>query len=382
MLAARELGIGLIGHQFMGRAHSQAWLDVAAFFPKLGAKPVMRMLCGIGDDVADVAEQWGWQSHTQDYRELLARDDIDVVDICTPNRLHAQMAVDAAKAGKHILCEKPLAMDAAECLRMLRAVRKAGVKHQVSFCYRRCPAVMLARELVRKGKVGRVFHVRASYLQGWLCDPRAPMRWRLRKEVTGSGAHGDLNAHLVDLARHVTGDEIAEVCAVAETFTKRRPVAPGSRRKDAVTVDDALAFMARFASGAVGTFEASRCAQGHRNDCRIEIDGERGSAAFAFERMNELEVFDTTRPKAVQGWTTVSATRGDSHAYAGHYWPPGHVIGYEHQFISQAADLVEAIVSDKPAWPDFADGLRCQEVLDAALASAESRGWVTVTHHR
>ena len=375
---ASELGIGIIGHQFMGRAHSQAWLDVAAFFPKLGAKPVMRMMCGVGDDVADVAAQWGWQSHTQDYRELLARDDIDVVDICTPNNLHAQMAIDAARAGKHILCEKPLAMDAAECLAMLDAVREAGVKHQVSFCYRRCPAVMLARDLVRDGRLGRIYHVRASYLQGWLCDPAAPMRWRLRREVTGSGAHGDLNAHLIDLARHITGGEIAEVCAAAETFTPQRPAAPGSGEMHDVTVDDALTFLARFEGGAMATFEATRCAQGHGNDCRIEIDGEKASVAFAFERMNELEYYDATRPASVQGWTTVSATRPGTHAYASHYWPPGHVIGYEHQFISQAADLVEAIVDDKPAWPDFADGLRCQEVLDAALASAEKREWVKV----
>ena len=378
---ARGLGIGLIGHQFMGRAHSQAWLDVAAFFPKLSAKPAMRMLCGIGADVADVAEQWGWQCHTQDYHELLARDDIDAVDICTPNNLHAQMAIDAAKAGKHILCEKPLGMDAAECLAMIKAVREAGVKHQVSFCYRRCPAIMLARDLVREGKLGRLYHVRASYLQSWLCDPQTPMRWRLRKEVTGSGAHGDLNAHLIDLARHITGDEIVEVCAVAETFNARRPVAPGSAETDEMTVDDALAFLARFEGGALGTFEASRCAQGHRNDNRIEVGGQTGSVAFAFERMNELEVYDAARPMAVQGWTTVSATRGGTHAYAGHYWPPGHVIGYEHQFISQAADFLEAVADDKPAWPDFVDGLRCQEVLDAALESAGRRAWVKVKRH-
>ena len=375
---AMELGVGIIGHKFMGKAHSQAWLDVAAFFPDLGVRPALKMMCGVGDDVPDVAAQWGWEHSTQDYHELLGRDDIQIVDICTPNNLHARMAIDAARAGKHILCEKPLAMNADECLAMVQAVREAGVKHQVSFCYRRCPAVMLARELVRQGRLGRIYHVRASYLQSWLTDPQRPMVWRLKKEVTGSGAHGDLNAHIVDLARHITGDEIAEVCAMAETFVGERPAAADPARTERVTVDDALLFLARLRGGAVASFEATRYAQGHKNDSRIEINGEKGSVAFSFERMNELSFFDATRPRAEQGWTTIMATERDAHAYVAAYWPPGHVIGYEHQFISQARDLLEAVACDGATWPDFVDGLRCQEVLDAALVSAEQRAWVQV----
>ncbi|MFW6107474.1 MAG: Gfo/Idh/MocA family protein [bacterium] len=381
MGTATELGVGIIGHQFMGKAHSQAWLDVASFFPELGVRPAMRVMCGIGDDVPQMAARWGWEHSTQDYHEVLARDNVHIVDICTPNNLHAQMAADAARAGKHILCEKPLALDTAQALDALRAVQDAGVKAQVAFCYRRCPAAMLARHLVRGGELGRIFHVRAHYLQSWGTDPQRPLAWRMTREVAGSGAHGDLNAHIIDLARHITGLEFLEVCAAAETFVPQRPLPDGSGERGEVTVDDALLFLARLEGGALASFQASRFAQGHKNDAFIEVGGEHGSVAFAFERMNELRYFDARRPKAVQGWTTILATEPSAHPYVAAYWPPGHVIGYEHQFISQARDLLEAVAADRPPWPDFVDGLRCQEVLDAALQSADTRAWVEVERH-
>jgi len=384
----RTLNIGLIGYKFMGKAHSNAYLKVAKFFD-LKAEPVMKVICGRNErGVKEVADNWGWREYCTDYRELVRRDDIDVVDITSPNASHCEMASAAAKAGKHILLEKPMAMNAKEARKMAAAVRKAGVKNMLWFNYRRCPAIGLAKRLIEEGRLGRIFHFRAVYLQDWIIEPDFPLVWRLRKDVAGSGVHGDLNAHIIDLAQHLVGP-VAEVTGMTETFIKERPLeeAPAakalakgrktSKKKGRVTVDDACLFLARFESGAVGSFEATRFAQGRKNGERIEINGEKGSIAFNFERMNELEYFDARAPEYEQGFKTILATH-PSHPYMEAWWPPGHIIGYEHTFINQLADAINGIAAGKELRPNFADGLENQKVLDAVLESARTKRWVKV----
>ena len=382
----KTLNIGLIGHQFMGKAHSNAWLKVAKFF-QLKAQPVMKMVCGIGADVPAFAAKWGWQQNTQNYKELLRRDDISIVDICTPNKIHAEIAIAAAEKGKNILCEKPLAMNVKEAEAMVAAVKKAKVVNTVSFCYRRCPAVALMKQMIQEGTLGRVYHVRAVYLQDWIMDPNFPRVWRLVKAVAGSGAHGDLNAHIIDLARHLVG-EVAEVSGLAETFIKKRPLealGAGTGLKDkrasakmgAVDVDDATLFLAKFANGAVGTFEATRFAGGHKNGLSIEINGSKGSFKFSFEDMNELWHLNLEEETKAQGFKRILVTEG-VHPYIGAWWPGGHIIGYEHTFINQAADVVNGVAAGKQVMPDFADALKTQKVLDAVLKSADERRWMKV----
>ncbi len=380
----KTLNIGLIGHQFMGKAHSNAYLNVAKFFA-LQREPVMKMVCGIGPDVPAFAQRWGWQQHTQSYQELLAREDVDYVDICTPNRVHAEMAIAAAEAGKHILCEKPLAMNAAEAAQMVQAVTRAKVHNVVSFCYRRCPAVALMKQMIEAGKLGRVYHVRAQYLQDWIMDPNFPRVWRLVKAVAGSGVHGDLNAHIIDMARYLVG-EISEVVGMTETFIKKRPLEvagagaglkdkKGAQKMGVVDVDDATAFLARFANGAIGTFEASRFAGGHKNGIVIEVNGSKGSFKFEFENMNELWYLNLEEDARAQGFTRILTTEG-VHPYIGAWWPAGHIIGYEHTFVNLVADVINGIATNKKVMPDFADALKTQRVLDAVLQSAEHRCWV------
>jgi predicted dehydrogenase len=382
----KDLNVGLIGHQFMGKAHSNAYHNVAKFF-KLKLRPVMKMCCGIGPDVPDFAARWGWQENTQDYHELLGRDDIHMVDICTPNKLHAEMAIAAAEAGKHILCEKPLAMNAAEAWAMAKAAKQAKVINVASFCYRRCPAVSLMKRMIAAGKIGTVYHVRAMYLQDWIMDPKFPRVWRLVKAVAGSGAHGDLNAHIIDMARFLVGD-IKEVVGMTETFIKQRPleeatVGAGLRDKKAskkmgkVDVDDATAFLARFKNGAIGTFEASRFAGGHKNGIEIEINGSKGSLKFRFEDMNELWYLDLEEDSAEQGFKRILVTE-PVHPYIDAWWPGGHIIGYEHTFVNMLSDIINGIAAKKQVMPDFADAARTQEVLDAVIKSAEERCWIKV----
>ena len=387
----KKLGIGLVGYKFMGKAHSNAYLKAGKFF-KLKAEPVMKVICGRNEKaVKEVAENWGWQEYCTDYREILKRDDIDVIDITSPNAAHCEMAVEAAKAGKHILLEKPMAMNADEARRMVASIKKAGVKNMIWFNYRRCPAIGLAKRLIEEGRLGRIFHFRGAYLQDWIIDPEFPLVWRLRKEVSGSGAHGDLNAHIIDLAQYLVGD-IAEVVGMTETFIKERPIeGEGStktltksgkvskiKKKGRVTVDDACLFLARFAGGTIGSFEATRFAQGRKNGERIEINGEKGSIAFNFERMNELEYFDARQRGYEQGFRTILATN-PAHPYMKAWWPPGHIIGYEHAFINQLADAVNGIASGKELRPNFEDGLKNQKVLDAVLISAKKKQWVKVS---
>jgi len=380
----KELGIGLIGYKFMGKAHSNAWLKVDKFFD-LPAKPVMRAVCGrTKRAVHKFARTWGWESVETDWRKLVERDDVDVIDVTTPNDSHCEIAIAAARAGKHVLCEKPLAMTAAEARRMVAAVKKNRVKHMIWHNYRKCPAVALARQLIDEGRIGRIFHMRAQYLQDWIVDPNFPLVWRLRKELAGTGAHGDILAHIIDLGRYLVG-EFSRVVGHMKTFIKQRPLeagasglsARGSRKKGKVTVDDTSMFLADFANGAVGVFEATRFATGHKNGEFIEINGEKGSLRWHFEDMNELWFFDNTEPRETQGFKRILATE-DVHPYVGAWWPPGHIIGYEHTFAHAAADAVRGIATGKRLTPDFVDGLRNQLVLETVEKSARSGRWLNV----
>lgn len=403
-MSTRTLGIGLVGTKFMGKAHSNAWLSAPRFFD-LPLHVLMRAAAGRdAGEVAGFAQRWGWQCCTDDWRDLLDDPQVGLLDVCTPNHVHAQISMAALEAGRHVACEKPLAGTLTDARAMRDAAAKAqrkGVRSFVWFNYRRCPAVALAHQLVREGRLGRIFHVRAAYLQDW-GGPSTPLLWRFQGNLAGSGAHGDLNAHIVDMARFITGDEFTEVVgAIEETFIRERDIVvesggaisgKGARRTAATkgsargaagkararkgrsTVDDALLFMARMKGGAIASFEATRLATGNQNANQIEINGEKGSLKFNFERMNELEWWDHTLPARMRGWSRIMCTDG-GHPYAGNYWPAAHVLGYEHGFVSEAADIVLAIAGRKPVvpLPDFADAYETQRVLEAAVLCARKR---------
>ena len=376
-MAEKTLGIGLVGTKFMGRAHSNAWMSAPRFFD-LPREVLMRAVAG--RDVADVAafsRRWGWQCCTDDWRDLLDDPQVSLVDVCTPNHVHAEVSIAALEAGRHVACEKPLAGTIADARAMRDAARKAarkGVRTFVWFNYRRCPAVALAHQLVKEGRLGRIFHVRASYLQDW-GGPSTPLLWRFQGKLAGSGAHGDLNAHLVDLTRALTGLEFDAVCGLQQTFTKERPDGAGGKAK--VDVDDAFCFLAKFKGGAIGTYEATRVAPGRKNHNCIEISGAKGSLRWNLERMNELEFFSFADGRDTQGFRTVMVMDG-VHPYAANWWPDGHIVGYEHTFVHHVVDFVRALHDGSPFAPDFDDGVAVQAVLDAALASAKSGKWVKV----
>jgi len=381
---ARNVNIGMVGYKFMGKTHSNAYAHVGKFF-NMDVVPVMKAVCGRNVQAAkEFAGQWGWQEVVRDYRKLVTRDDIDVVDICTPNSSHAPIAIAAAKAGKAILCEKPLAMNVKEAAAMTRAVEKAGVKNTVCFNYRRVPALSLARRIIEEGRIGKIYHVRAVYLQDWIMDPDFPLVWRLTSRVAGSGAHGDLAAHIVDMARFLAG-EFESVCGTLETFIKDRPLATetagrssrGGKKRGRVTVDDASVFMARFAGGALGTFEATRFANGRKNDNRIEINGSKGSLVFEFEKMNRLQFYSGDDPEHLRGFRDILVTEA-CHPFIEGYWPAGHLIGYEHTFINTVLDFLNGLNKRKAVAPTFRDGLECQRVLDAVAISAREKRWVKV----
>ena len=380
-----NLGIGLIGYAFMGAAHSQAWRSAPRFFD-LPLDPAMNVLGGRNAEaVRAAAAKLGWTETETDWRKLIARDDVQLVDVCTPGDSHAEIAIAALEAGKHVLCEKPLANTVEEAEAMTAAAEAAkakGIRSMVGFTYRRVPAIGLARQLVAEGKLGTIRHVRAQYLQDWIADPEAPLSWRLDKEKAGSGALGDIGAHIIDLTEFITGDTIGEVSARLETFVKERPVAAehsglagtaGSERGP-VTVDDAAVFLATFRSGALGVFEATRFATGRKNAIRIEINGSLGSLAFDFEDMNLLHFYDATEDSRTAGFRRILATE-PVHPYVAAWWPPGHLLGYEHGFTHQVVDLVTAIAEGADPEPSFADGLRVQRVLAAVEASSASRQW-------
>ncbi|WFF00876.1 Gfo/Idh/MocA family oxidoreductase [Micromonospora sp. WMMD964] len=388
----KELRVGMVGYAFMGAAHSQAWRTVNRVFD-LPARARMALICGRDTSkVADAADRLGWEAYTTDWRDLINRDDIDVIDVCTPGDSHAEIALAALAAGKHVLCEKPLANTVEEARAMTAAAevaRAAGVRSMCGFNYRRVPAVTMMRQLVADGRLGVIRHVRATYLQDWIVDPQFPLVWRLQKDRAGSGALGDIGAHIIDLTQFVTGQRISGVSAVTETFVKERPlpaessglaatVDGGSAPTGPVTVDDAAVFVARLDGGALATYEASRFATGRKNALRVEINGSLGSVVFDLERLNELEFYDATRPTAEQGFSRILVTEGE-HPYMSAWWPPGHIIGYEHSFTHEMRDFIEAVATGVDPTPSFADALQVQLVLDAVARSAElGSSWTEV----
>jgi predicted dehydrogenase len=383
------LRVGMVGYGFMGAAHSQAWRSVGPFFD-LTRVPAMAALCGRDPvAVAAAAEKMGWQSTETDWRNLVVRDDIDLVDICTPGGSHADIAIAALDAGKHVFCEKPLANTIAEAEAMVEAAAKAserGVRSMVAFNYRRVPALALARRLIADGRLGTVRHVRAVYLQDWITDPEFPLVWRLQRDLAGSGALGDIASHIVDLTQYLIGDRLTKVSGLTETFIRQRPLpgassglsATGGQGRGEVTVDDAALFLGRFAGGAVASYEATRLATGRKNSMRLEINGSVGSLAFDFESMNELSFYDGSEPAETAGFRRILVTE-PSHPYLAAWWPPGHLLGYEHSFTNEVADLLADIAADRDPTPSFADGLQVQQVLTAVERSANAAsGWVDV----
>ena len=380
------INVALIGQGFMGRSHSNAWGQVAKFFQP-PTKPVMHTVFGQPAENPQVfAENWGWRNASTDWEALVKSPEIGLVDVVTPNYMHAPVAKAAIAAGKPCSCEKPIAGTLDDARAMVEAAKAAGVKTFVWFNYRRCPAVALAHQLVKQGKIGEIRHVRAAYLQDW-ADESVPLLWRFDKKLAGSGAHGDLNAHIIDMTRFVTGHEITEVAgAIAKTFiTKRKKLTgtggetlgagAGAGEEGDVTVDDAVLFLARFSNGAVASFEAARQATGNQNRNTFEINGTKGAVKFDFERMNELEFYDATLPRAVQGWSTIMCTHGDDHPYVANWWPDAHIIGYEHGFTNQAYDIMKVLSGEEPTVPipDFEDAYQTQRVLEAAMLSAGER---------
>lgn len=365
------LAVGLIGHRFMGKAHSNAWRQAPRFFD-LPAEVRMKTICGRdARAVKKAAAQLGWESASVDWRAVVADSRIDIIDIATPNDTHREIAIAAARAGKAVLCEKPLGLDLAECEEMLAAVRKARVVHMVCHNYRRIPAIALAKEMVGRGELGeRIYHFRARYAQDWIADPNFPLVWRLQSRIAGSGALGDIGAHIIDLARYLVG-EFREVSALMTTFVKDRPLAPGSRKRGKVTVDDAVSVIGRFKNGAIASLEATRFAHGRKNSITLEINGSAGSLAFDFEEMNRLRFYNANDPADRRGFRDILVTE-PSHPFVRHWWPPGHLIGYEHTFAHTIADFVEAVVRHKSVHPTFADGVENQRVLDAIARSANS----------
>jgi predicted dehydrogenase len=374
----------MVGYAFMGAAHSQAWRTAPRVFD-LPLQPGMTVLCGRDAAAVEVAAQrLGWADTETDWRALISRDDVQLVDVCTPGELHAEVAIAALDAGKHVLCEKPLANTLAEAAAMTAAAERAaarGVRAMTGFNYRRVPAVALARRLVTAGRIGQLRHVRASYLQDWLVDPAFPLTWRLQRERAGSGALGDLGAHIVDLAQHLAGELITGVSAVTATFVGERPLpepAAGGARSGPVTVDDAAVFTARLGPVTLATFEATRFATGRKNQLRIELNGDRGSLAFDLERLNELEFWDRADDSAEAGFRRILVTE-PGHPYLSAWWPPGHVLGWEHTFTHEVADLVTAIAEGTTPAPSFRDGLQVQRVLAAVEQSAaRESAWTPV----
>ncbi|AOT02310.1 Gfo/Idh/MocA family protein [Arthrobacter sp. U41] len=377
------LRVGMVGYSFMGAAHSHAWRTAPRFFD-LPIRPELAVLAGRnGPAVKMAADRMGWADTETDWRRLIERDDIDLIDICTPGNMHAEIAIAALEAGKHVLCEKPLANSVEEARRMVSAADQAalgGAYAMCGFTYRRVPALALARTLVEQGRLGQIRHVRAQYLQDWLSDENAPLTWRLDKAASGSGSLGDLGAHIIDAAQFVTGQRIKGVSALLETFVDDRPIGgnfvglggQGDVGQDAkrgrVTVDDAAIFTARFEGGSIGVFEATRFALGRKNAMRLEINGSEGALAFDFEDMNVLHYFDGSENPQTAGFRRILVTE-PVHPYVGNWWPAGHGLGYDHSFIHQTADLVAAIAAGEQPSPSFSDALQIQLVLDAVEVS-------------
>lgn len=363
----------------MGRAHSNAWKKAPLFFD-MESQPVLKVACGRDQSsLQKFAAKWGWEAVETDWKKMVANPQIDIIDIALPQSMHCEIAVAAARNGKHIFCEKPMAMNSAEAMQMLKVCEENNVKHYLNHNYRRLPAVALAKRLIDQNFVGRIFHWRCSYQQDWIVSPDFPLTWQLRKETAQAGPQWDLNSHSVDLAHYLVG-EISTVSALTANFIKERPLAKESTsgnlsaealsgEKGKVTVDDAALMMVEFENGAIGSFEATRFSPGRKNKLSFEVYGSNGSIVFDLERMNELQTYSLSDPEGNRGFKTILATDG-SHPYMDHWWPPGHIIGYEHSFVHAVVDFVKAIDENKPVKPDFNDGLSIINVLEAGLRAA------------
>ena len=376
---AKVLNVGMVGYGFMARAHSNAWSNVAHFFDT-GYRPVLKAVAARNTDkAASFAEMWGYERVENDWRKLVEARDIDVIDVCVPNDLHAEISIAAARAGKMVTCEKPLARTAAEAMPMIDAVEAAGVPNMVWYNYRRVPAVTLIKHLVESGRLGRIFHYRAKFLQDWTISPDVPQggagTWRLDVAAAGSGVTGDLLAHCLDTAMWINGG-ISSLTAMTETFVKERKHADTGQMQS-VGIDDAAAVMTRFANGSLGTFESTRYARGHKAAYTLEINGEKGSLSWDLHDLNRLQFFDHSTQGQLRGWTNILVTDGD-HPYLGKWWVPGLIIGYEHSFTHQVADFLTGLTSGTPAAPTFRDALAANQVCDAIIASGQSGQWVTL----
>ncbi|QRR02766.1 Gfo/Idh/MocA family protein [Dyadobacter sandarakinus] len=382
-----QLNIGIIGYKFMGRAHSNGWRQAPLFFD-IPATPVLKAACGRHEPyVRAFADKWGWEEVETDWKKLVSRPDIDIVDIALPQNLHYEIALAAAKEGKHIFCEKPLSMTSRQAEEMLKVCEDNGVTHYLNHNYRRTPAVAYIRKMVDSGQLGRIFHWRCAYQQDWIVDPDFPLTWQLRQDVAQAGPQWDLNSHAVDLAHFLVGD-IETVTSMITSFIGERPVADETASgslsaqaqgtgKEKVTVEDAALMIVKFKNGAIGSFEATRFATGRKNHLTFELYGSKGSILFNMERMNEFQYYSLDDQAGQQGFRTILATEPE-HPYAGNWWPAGHIIGYEHAFVHAVADFIKGVAAGTPVKPDFEDGLKIMQVLEAGLESAEAGRQVTI----
>ena len=378
----RRIGVALLGYAFMGKSHSHAYKSMPHFFYPPPAIPELVVIYGRHEDrLREAAKNYGFKRYTTDWRAAVKDPEVEIADNSLPNNMHVEPTIEAIEAGKHVICEKPLARNAEEARVLRDAARRSKVKTMVAFNYRFVPAVQLARQLVKDGVIGRVYHFRARYLQDWIVDPNFPLVWRLRAEEAGSGPLGDLGSHIIDLARFIVG-EVSAVTGVVKTFIEERPLPEDPSKKGKVTVEDAFAATVEFENGAIGTLEASRFATGRKNYNNFEINGENGSIEFNLERLNELRVYlREWEGKGLTGWADVLVTE-KTHPYIDRYWPPGHIIGWEHTFINEVYHFVKAIVNDEEVGPigaTFEDGYRCNVIMDAILESAKTGKRVTVT---
>ncbi|PHS04561.1 MAG: oxidoreductase [Blastopirellula sp.] len=379
-MAKKPLNIGLVGYGFMGRTHSNGYKRAPDFFPELEYTPVLKAVCGRNEEkTKDFAAKWGYESYETDWKALVARDDIDAIDICTPNNTHNEIAIAAAKAGKMVLCEKPIARTTAEGAEMVTAVEEAGVANTVWYNYRRIPAVSLAKKLIDEGRLGRIFHYRSNFLQDWTINADLPQGgealWRLDAEAAGSGVTGDLLAHCIDTAMWLNGG-IVDVSAMTETFIKER-MHQLTGKMEKVTIDDACVFHCHFANGSLGLFESTRYARGHKALYTLEINGEHGSIRWDLHDLNHLEYFDHRDDSLVRGWHKVHVSDGDM-PYMDHWWVPGLSIGYEHSFVHQVADFLKSLEDGTVCEPSFKTALETAKVCDAVLESAAERKWVDI----
>lgn len=370
-----RLNVGLIGSKFMGKAHSNALRTIPMFFD-LGAEPVMKVICGLKDDISVIASRYGWQSYVNDWKKVVHDPEIDIVAIASPGYTHAEIAIAAAEEGKQIICEKPLAMSYREAGLMYEAALKYKIKHMINFNYRRVPAVLLAKKLAGSGRLGSIYHFRATYQQDWAGNPDVPYLWRFDRKLAGAGSMADKGSHIIDLARFLVG-EITEVAGMSDIFIRERKSLGDSTRKEKVTTDDAAMFITRFANGAMGLFETSRISVGHKNALKFEINGSKGSVRFNLERLNELEAYFTEEDKSTLGFRRILVTEPE-HDYMEKWWPTGHIIGWEHTFSHQYYEFIKAIVEDYMPQPNFYDGLINQQIIEAVETASRDNRWVAI----